>query len=180
MAVLPLPGSPPTPVIAVPSVARDSGVSAAEPASAASRLVRTRRKHAFGGRDREAVDETGGRTSGQRHLVDTAREGDRHLLLPLGQAQDVVAVDGETGARAVEGVDAERGLARAGGGGTGLLGQPVDGLCPAVQPGRLALAHHWGFVSQAHFTRVFRGRFGRTPGPIRLPATEGLSGVGAG
>ncbi|MEU6139451.1 helix-turn-helix domain-containing protein [Streptomyces sp. NPDC047081] len=32
------------------------------------------------------------------------------------------------------------------------------------------IAHHWGFASQAHFTRVFRERFGRTPGEIRSPA----------
>ncbi len=36
VAVLPLPGSPPMPVIAVPSVAWESGVSVAEPASSAS------------------------------------------------------------------------------------------------------------------------------------------------
>ncbi|MFF7264902.1 helix-turn-helix domain-containing protein [Streptomyces sp. NPDC008159] len=29
------------------------------------------------------------------------------------------------------------------------------------------VAHHWGFASQAHFTRVFRSRFGRTPGEAR-------------
>ncbi|MEE1758409.1 MULTISPECIES: helix-turn-helix domain-containing protein [unclassified Streptomyces] len=29
------------------------------------------------------------------------------------------------------------------------------------------VAHHWGFASQAHFTRVFRSRFGRTPGETR-------------
>ncbi|MEU1517569.1 helix-turn-helix domain-containing protein [Streptomyces sp. NPDC005811] len=29
------------------------------------------------------------------------------------------------------------------------------------------VAHHWGFASQAHFTRVFRDRFGRTPGETR-------------
>ncbi|WP_234358472.1 helix-turn-helix domain-containing protein [Streptomyces sp. NRRL B-24085] len=30
------------------------------------------------------------------------------------------------------------------------------------------VAHCWGFASQAHFTRVFRDRFGRTPGEVRL------------
>ncbi|MER7480278.1 AraC family transcriptional regulator [Streptomyces sp. NPDC126510] len=30
------------------------------------------------------------------------------------------------------------------------------------------VAHPWGFASQAHFTRVFRSRFGRTPGETRL------------
>ncbi len=29
------------------------------------------------------------------------------------------------------------------------------------------VAHCWGFASQAHFTRVFRSRFGRTPGESR-------------
>lgn len=29
------------------------------------------------------------------------------------------------------------------------------------------VAHRWGFASQAHFTRVFRSRFGRTPGETR-------------
>ncbi|WP_371574188.1 helix-turn-helix domain-containing protein [Streptomyces sp. NBC_01314] len=29
------------------------------------------------------------------------------------------------------------------------------------------VAHRWGFASQAHFTRVFRSRFGRTPGKTR-------------
>lgn len=29
------------------------------------------------------------------------------------------------------------------------------------------VAHRWGFASQAHFTRVFRRRFGRTPGETR-------------
>jgi AraC-like DNA-binding protein len=29
------------------------------------------------------------------------------------------------------------------------------------------VAHRWGFTSQAHFTRVFRSRFGRTPGEAR-------------
>ncbi|MFE9028201.1 helix-turn-helix transcriptional regulator [Streptomyces iakyrus] len=29
------------------------------------------------------------------------------------------------------------------------------------------VAHCWGFASQAHFTRVFRSRFGRTPGETR-------------
>ncbi|MDX3726183.1 helix-turn-helix domain-containing protein [Streptomyces caniscabiei] len=29
------------------------------------------------------------------------------------------------------------------------------------------VAHHWGFASQAHFTRVFRSRFGGTPGETR-------------
>ncbi|GAB2764431.1 helix-turn-helix domain-containing protein [Streptomyces bullii] len=29
------------------------------------------------------------------------------------------------------------------------------------------IAHRWGFPSQAHFTRVFRGRFGQTPGETR-------------
>ncbi|WP_340376705.1 helix-turn-helix domain-containing protein [Streptomyces sp. SS7] len=31
------------------------------------------------------------------------------------------------------------------------------------------IAHRWGFASQAHFTRVFRSRFGRTPGESRPP-----------
>lgn len=29
------------------------------------------------------------------------------------------------------------------------------------------VAHRWGFASQAHFTRIFRSRFGRTPGESR-------------
>lgn len=29
------------------------------------------------------------------------------------------------------------------------------------------VAHRWGFASQAHFTRVFRSHFGRTPGETR-------------
>ncbi|MGI5452466.1 helix-turn-helix domain-containing protein [Streptomyces sp. CA-249302] len=29
------------------------------------------------------------------------------------------------------------------------------------------IAHRWGFASQAHFTRVFRDRYGRTPGEVR-------------
>ncbi|MGW0708226.1 helix-turn-helix domain-containing protein [Streptomyces sp. NPDC002643] len=31
------------------------------------------------------------------------------------------------------------------------------------------IAHHWGFAGQAHFTRVFRARYARTPGEIRPP-----------
>ncbi|MFH8596934.1 helix-turn-helix domain-containing protein [Streptomyces rimosus] len=34
------------------------------------------------------------------------------------------------------------------------------------------IAHRWGFAGQPHFTRVFRDRFGRTPGEIR-PAVMG-------
>ncbi|WP_309500322.1 helix-turn-helix domain-containing protein [Streptomyces shenzhenensis] len=33
------------------------------------------------------------------------------------------------------------------------------------------VAHHWGFASQAHFTRVFRSRFGCTPGETRSLTT---------
>ncbi|MFF5497300.1 helix-turn-helix domain-containing protein [Streptomyces aquilus] len=29
------------------------------------------------------------------------------------------------------------------------------------------IAHRWGFAGQAHFTRVYRGRYGRTPGAAR-------------
>ncbi|MFA1544495.1 helix-turn-helix transcriptional regulator [Actinomadura monticuli] len=29
------------------------------------------------------------------------------------------------------------------------------------------IAHRYGFASQAHFTRVFGERFGRTPGAVR-------------
>lgn len=29
------------------------------------------------------------------------------------------------------------------------------------------IAHDWGFASQSHFTRVFRDRYGRTPGEVR-------------
>ncbi|MET9090030.1 helix-turn-helix domain-containing protein [Streptomyces sp. NPDC004237] len=32
------------------------------------------------------------------------------------------------------------------------------------------IAHHWGFASQAHFTRVFRDHYGRTPGEARSRA----------
>lgn len=31
------------------------------------------------------------------------------------------------------------------------------------------IAHRWGFASQAHFTRVFRARYDRTPGETRPP-----------
>ncbi|MDX2602075.1 helix-turn-helix domain-containing protein [Streptomyces caniscabiei] len=31
------------------------------------------------------------------------------------------------------------------------------------------IAHRWGFASQAHFTRVFRAHYGRTPGETRPP-----------
>ncbi|MVO87704.1 helix-turn-helix domain-containing protein [Streptomyces sp. p1417] len=34
------------------------------------------------------------------------------------------------------------------------------------------IAHVWGFASQSHFTRVFRERYGRTPGELR-PASPG-------
>ncbi|WP_314173836.1 helix-turn-helix domain-containing protein [Streptomyces winkii] len=34
------------------------------------------------------------------------------------------------------------------------------------------VSHHWGFASQAHFTRVFRERFGRTPGEVRPAAAR--------
>jgi AraC-like DNA-binding protein len=33
-----------------------------------------------------------------------------------------------------------------------------------------AVAHRWGFASQAHFTRVFRQHFGYTPGEVRRQA----------
>ncbi|MFJ8113597.1 helix-turn-helix domain-containing protein [Streptomyces sp. NPDC096132] len=39
-----------------------------------------------------------------------------------------------------------------------------------------AIAHHWGFASQAHFTRVFRDHFGHTPGEVRSGAMDGLTG----
>ncbi|WP_244409603.1 helix-turn-helix transcriptional regulator [Streptomyces albofaciens] len=34
------------------------------------------------------------------------------------------------------------------------------------------IAHRWGFAGRPHFTRVFRDRFGRTPGEVR-PAVKG-------
>ncbi|MEV7892231.1 helix-turn-helix domain-containing protein [Streptomyces sp. NPDC002817] len=38
------------------------------------------------------------------------------------------------------------------------------------------VAHRWCFASQAHFTRVFRDRYGRTPGEIRPPRTDPARG----
>ncbi|WP_063763524.1 helix-turn-helix domain-containing protein [Streptomyces sp. NRRL S-646] len=38
------------------------------------------------------------------------------------------------------------------------------------------IAHHWGFASQAHFTRVFGSRFGHTPGEIRPRAKDRPTG----
>jgi AraC-like DNA-binding protein len=38
---------------------------------------------------------------------------------------------------------------------------------PSARATVTEIAHRHGFVSQAHFTRVFRERFGRTPGAGR-------------
>lgn len=38
------------------------------------------------------------------------------------------------------------------------------------------VAHRWCFASQAHFTRVFRDRYGRTPGEVRPPLTAPARG----
>jgi AraC-like DNA-binding protein len=35
------------------------------------------------------------------------------------------------------------------------------------------IASRWGFASQAHFARLFRTRFGRSPSEVRLPVTGG-------
>jgi AraC-like DNA-binding protein len=51
-----------------------------------------------------------------------------------------------------------------------------------ANPGTIAnVAHRWGFASQAHFTRVFRERFGYTPGEARRHAlTISPSGANTG
>ncbi|MGY1689849.1 helix-turn-helix domain-containing protein [Geodermatophilus sp. SYSU D01105] len=39
---------------------------------------------------------------------------------------------------------------------------------PSMDGYRIAdIAAHWGFASQAHSTRLFRERFGRTPSEVR-------------
>lgn len=53
-----------------------------------------------------------------------------------------------------------------------------------ANPGTIAnVAHRWGFASQAHFTRVFRQRFGYTPGEARrhaLTTNPSASGANTG
>lgn len=49
------------------------------------------------------------------------------------------------------------------------LTRAYDQLTDPAARGRTVaeIAHHWGFATQAHFTRVFRARYGRTPGETR-------------
>ncbi|MEU6349018.1 helix-turn-helix domain-containing protein [Streptomyces sp. NPDC047072] len=59
------------------------------------------------------------------------------------------------------------------------LTQAYDQLTDPAGRGRTVaeIAHHWGFASQAHFTRVFRARYGRTPGETRPHPRAGDPGV---
>ncbi|HEV7211450.1 MAG TPA: helix-turn-helix transcriptional regulator [Blastococcus sp.] len=46
---------------------------------------------------------------------------------------------------------------------------------PAPGPRIADVAARWGFASQAHFTRLFRGRFGVTPSEARSTRSPGVT-----
>ena len=52
----------------------------------------------------------------------------------------------------------------------------VDPTATSVAGSRIAdIAARWGFASQAHCTRLFRGRFGCTPSEVRPLRAAGLT-----
>jgi AraC-like DNA-binding protein len=53
----------------------------------------------------------------------------------------------------------------------------VDLTATSMAGSRIAdVAARWGFASQAHFTRLFRARFGCTPSEVRPPRAAEVTG----